>query len=624
MPRLGSTDRALRADHGRALLALLRPDARRWLALGAVIALAQLGALAGPLVVRRVVDEATDGTTTATIVSLGVLFLAIAAVTQVLSVVAARNATRAAWRITNGLRLDITGHVLGLDHEFHRRHTPGELIQRVDGDVTYVSDFLSQVLPKIVGAAVMLSGMLAVLTVLDWRLGVGMIVYLVGATALVVRMRHRAVTESSDEMSAYAKLYGGIEERLTAVEDLRSNGAEAHAMWRFVEESSDALKSSVRREDAFLRMWWALQAAVTAGSVGTLALSAALVSRDVITLGTAFLLFQYVQLMSRPLEDLVQQLETVQKASGAMRRVVELMAIRPTVVDRGAVSPPAGPLSVSARGVGFAYDVDRDAQAILHDIDVEIGAGRSVGIVGRTGSGKTTFSRLLLRLVEATEGELCLGGVPIAEIPMAELRRRVALVPQEVELFEGSLRDNVTLFDPAPTDADVVDALRNVGLDVLVDGGIDRALGAGGAGLSAGQAQLLALARVWLRQPDLVVLDEATARVDPATEQRIAAAVSRLMVGRTTFVIAHRLSTLDMVDDIIVFDAGRIIEFGERVDLVQRDGGRFRRLLELALAVDTDDTGVDDADDAGATVAAIDARLSEVDHPIDHLAAELP
>jgi len=416
-------------------------------------------------------------------------------------------------------------------------------------------------------------------------------VYLTGATLLVVNMRHRAVRESSDEMSSYAKLYGGIEERLTATEDLRANGAEVHAMWRFVEDSTDALDSSVRREAAFLRMWWALQTAVTVGSVGTLALSAGLVANGTITLGTAFLLFQYVQLMSRPLEELVQQLETVQKANGAMHRVIELMARTPTVVDLGTVSPPAGPLTVNSRNVGFAYDADHP---ILHEIDIEIGAGRSVGVVGRTGSGKTTFSRLLLRLVEPTHGRVELGGVPIADIPMTELRRRVALVPQEVELFEGSIRDNVTLYDSQPSDAAVEQALRAVGLDTLVDGGILRPLGAGGAGLSAGQAQLLALARVWLRQPDLVVLDEATARVDPGTEQQISHAVAQLMVGRTTFIIAHRLSTLDMVDEVIVFDHGRIVEHGDRADLVREDS-RFRRLLELALALEQDG----DDDDSG-------------------------
>jgi ATP-binding cassette, subfamily B, bacterial len=585
----------------RALSALIRPDARRWVVLGVLIAASQLGALAGPLVVRRIVDAATAGTTSATIVRYGVAFLAVAVATQVLAVVVVRTATTASWRITNGLRLDITRHVLGLDHEFHRKHTPGELIQRVDGDVTHVSNFLAHVVPKVIGAVFLLAGMLAVLTVLDWRLGAGMVVYLMGSIVVVLRMRHRAVRESSDEMSSYAKLYGGIEERLTAVEDLRANGAENHAMWRFVEESSDAIRTAVRRESAFLRMWWALHIDVAVGLVGTLAVSALLVSRGAISLGTAFLMFQYVHLMIRPLEELVDQLEVIQKANGAMHRVVDLLGRQPTIVDRGTTSPPPGPLGVSCAGVGFAYE---QAQPILHDVDVEVAAGRSVGIVGRTGSGKTTFSRLLLRLVEATTGTITLGGVPIAGIPMAELRRRVALVPQEVELFEGTIRDNVTMFDPAPTDAEVEQALRGVGLDVLVATGIDRPLGAGGAGLSAGQAQLLALARVWLRQPDLLVLDEATARVDPETEARIAEAVADLMEARTTFIIAHRLSTLDMVDEVIVFDNGRILEHGDRRDLVERADSHFRHLLELALAVEVDaDGGAAPRDDGDVQVA---------------------
>ena len=204
-------------------------------------------------------------------------------------------------------------------------------------------------------------------------------------------------------------------------------------------------------------------------------------------------------------------------------------------------------------------------------------------MIGRTGSGKTTFSRLVLRLTEATSGEVLLSGVPIADIPMAELRRRVALIPQEVELFSGSIRDNVTLFDPAPTDAEVVDALEAVGLGALAASGIDRQLGAAGEGLSAGESQLLALARVWLRRPDLIVLDEATARVDPETEARIDAAVALLMQGRTTLVIAHRLSTLRTVDEIVVFDRGRVLEHDDRATLLADDASRFSQLMELAL-----------------------------------------
>jgi ABC-type multidrug transport system fused ATPase/permease subunit len=177
---------------------------------------------------------------------------------------------------------------------------------------------------------------------------------------------------------------------------------------------------------------------------------------------------------------------------------------------------------------------------------------------------------------------LRLGGVPIGEIPIAELRRRVALIPQEVELLSGSIRDNVTLFDETPSDEEVEAALHNAGLGVLADGGIHRQLGAGGAGLSAGEAQLLALARVWLRDPDIVVLDEATARIDPATEALLEDAVARLTLGRTTLIIAHRLSTLRHVDEIVVLDHGRVVEQGSRIDLSDDIDSRYRHLLDLA------------------------------------------
>jgi ABC-type multidrug transport system fused ATPase/permease subunit len=563
----------------RALAALLRPDAWRWAGLGALVAAGSGLILTGPLIVRSIVDRASSGTTTSQLSRLAVLFLIVAVASQLINMAVAWMATITAWHTTNGIRIRLARHVLGLSHAFHRQHTPGELIQRVDGDVTSVSDFMGRVIPRAAGALFTMVGMIGVLVVVDWRLAVGAAAYVGAAVGVVVSGRHRAVGESSDEMGSYARLYGGIEERLTAAEDLRSNGAGAHAMWRFVEDSADALGSAVRREKAFLRMWWGVDGSVAAGSIVSLITSALLVSRHIITVGDAFLLFQYVLLLARPLEDMVDQLETVQKANGAMVRVIDLLAIEPDIRDEGTTLPPSGPLSVEFRDVGFDYG---DDQPVLQSITLDFAAGRSIGIVGRTGSGKTTMSRLLLRLVEASTGSVLLGGVPIEQVPMGELRRRVALIPQEVELLSGTIRDNVTLFDETPTDEAVASALRNAGLGTLVDGGIHRLLGAGGTGVSAGEAQLLALARVWLRNPDVVVLDEATARVDPETENLLEAAVAKLTEGRTTLIIAHRLSTLRHVDEIVVLDHGRVIEHGNRVDLSDDLESRYRHLLDLA------------------------------------------
>ncbi len=563
----------------RALAALLRPDASRWAGLGALVAAGSGLILTGPLIVRRIVDRAAIGTTAGQLTRLAVLFLIVAVATQLINMAVAWMATVTAWHTTNGIRIRLARHVLGLSHGFHRQHTPGELIQRVDGDVTSVSDFMGRVIPRAAGALFTMVGMIGVLIVVDWRLAIGAVVYVVLAVAVVVRGRHHAVGESSDEMGSYARLYGGIEERLTAAEDLRSNGAGAHAMWRFVEDSADALGSAVRREKAFLRMWWAVDGSVGAGSVVSLVASALMVSRGVITVGDAFLLFQYVLLLSRPLEDVVDQLETVQKANGAMVRVIDLLAVEPDIRDDGTTSPPSGPLSIELRDVDFDYG---DDQAVLQSINLRFAPGRSIGIVGRTGSGKTSLSRLVLRLVEATSGTVLLGDVAIQQIPLSELRHRVALIPQEVELLSGTIRDNVTLFDESPSDDDVAAALTNAGLPALAQAGIHRKLGAGGAGLSAGEAQLLAFARVWLRNPDIVVLDEATARIDPATEAQLEDAVARLMHGRTTLIIAHRLSTLRHVDEIVVLDHGRVVEQGERSDLADDIDSRFRHLLELA------------------------------------------
>lgn len=584
-------------SRGRALAGLIGQAWPRWVVLAVLVAASSAATVVGPLVIREIVDDVTAGATAGDVRRLALLFLAIVLGGKLIGLAVVWVATATAWTATNRLRLDLTGQVLGLDHEFHRAHTPGELISRVDGDVTSVSDFLGKVVPKVAGSVLLVAGIIVVLTVIDWRLGAAMLVYFALAVAAVVAMRHTAVGEAADEMQSTARLYGGIEERLNAAEDIRSNGAGQHARWRFVEDSAAYLKVGLRRAQAFMRMWWVSVAAVTLGTAAAVGASAWLVERGTITIGTAFLLFQYVLLISRPLDEVIEELETVQKANGAMIRVSDLMLIRPSIADTGTVSPPPGALSVSSDALEFGYADEADT-AVLSGVTVELGAGRSVGIVGRTGSGKTTFIRLVLRLVEATGGTIRLGGVAIADIPLGELRRRVALVPQEVELFAGTVRDNVTLFDPAPTDAAVAEALTDVGLAALADD-LDRWLGPGGSGLSAGEAQLVSLARVWLRNPDLVVLDEATARVDPVSEERLHVAVQRLISGRTALVVAHRLSTLRAVDDICVFDAGRLVEVGTRAALSGDPASRFHRLLTLARDATHEATLDDVLDDLG-------------------------
>lgn len=577
-------------SHWRALLDLIRPDARRFGFLAAALAAAGTLPVLGPLLVRQIIDRAAEGIESGIapanreIVVPAAAFLAVAIASQIARVFVAWLATNTAWTTANRLRVELTEHVLGLDHAFHRRHAPGELVQRIDGDITAVSDFLGRVLLKTGGTLMILAGMVVVVVWIDWRLGLGFIVYMLIAGRLAIAVRDRSIEETVAHMGAEAQLFGGIEERLVASEDLRANGAGGHAMRRFVAEATGALGAIKRMERAFLGLWWMLQGSLATGLVLALVASAFFIERDIISIGTAFLFLQYSIALRRPLEEIVDQFDVVQKANGAMVRVAEMKRLTTAIVEPepGAVQQPqpaTGSLGVTFDDVSFDYG---DDQPVIRSLSLDIAPGTSVGIVGRTGSGKTTLSRLVLRLVDPSQGAVRLGGVDLALVSGRERRRRVALVPQEVNLFGGTVRDNLTFFDPAIDDERARTVLAEVGLHEL---DLDHEVASSGAGLSAGQAQLLALARVWLRDPDVVVLDEATSRVDPDTEHRLQDAIERLLEGRTALVIAHRLSTLRFVDRIVVVDDGRIAEEGDRALLEADEGSEFRRLLELALEV---------------------------------------
>ncbi|MEM8925250.1 MAG: ABC transporter ATP-binding protein [Actinomycetota bacterium] len=559
-------------------------DAGRFGALGIVVAVSSALALAGPLLLAEIVDRVTvGGATTGELAPLGGAYLGVSIANLVASIAVSHLATIAAWRTANRLRMELAAHVLGLDHEFHRSRSPGELIERIDGDVTSVSDFLALVVVKLIGAVLLIGGIIVVLGLVEWWLGLALLLYVAAVLVGVVRRRDEAVAESMEELGASAALYGGIEERLTAAEDLRANGAGAYALARFVADTGRYVGVAVERERAFIRLWRSLQVSIVAGKVLALVGGAVAVGAGIMTVGSAFLLFRYVQLLQGPLEDISNDLELVQKANGAMARVGRLLAMRSRVPDDGAIEPPAGAMAVEVDGVGFHYG---DGEQILADIDLAFEAGTTVGLVGATGSGKTTLTRLLVRLVDATDGAVRLGGVDIREIPMSHLRERVAVIGQNVDLVSGTIADNLTLFRPDVDEGAIDDALRQVGLDRFAGRSTEVWLGPGGQGLSAGESQLLALARVWLRRPDVIVLDEPTARVDPETEGRIEAAVADLVAGRTVVIVAHRLSTLQRVDEIVVMADGRVVEHGRRAALAADPASRFARLLAAGMEAD--------------------------------------
>jgi ABC-type multidrug transport system fused ATPase/permease subunit len=570
-----------RSDAG-LLAAYLRPERARLLALGVVLLFAALAPVAGPVVLGHAIDAALDGAPTAELVHLAVVFLVVTVGGDVLQVVVTWRAVALAWRVGNRLRLDLARHALRLDLDWHGRHSPGLLIERLDGDIEAIVDFSSTAVLQLVGNAILLVGVIVVSLVIDWRAGLLILGAVVVASVLIVRLRTVAVPAHDAEREIQSQLYGDLEERLGGLEDLRANGAGEYAVHRLHHHSSRWWHAARRAALIGDGAYAAAATAFSLGSVLTLGLGVLLHRDGLLTLGSLLALFRFSQMVRQPLERLAEQLAEMQKATAGARRAGRLLATVPTLPEgRGEPIPP-GALEVELDDVAFAYAGDTD---VLVDLDLRLAPGTTLGVVGRTGSGKSTLGRLLARLWDVTNGAVRLGGVDVRDAATADLRHRVAVVSQDVELLRASLRDNLTFLGTvAATDDQLWQALTDVGLDAWaagLDEGLDTLL-EGGAGLSAGQAQLLAFARVLLADPGLVVLDEATSRLDPETERRLTMAAERALRGRTVVIIAHRLATLDRVDEVLVLERGQVLEHGRRAALAADPTSEFARLLSVS------------------------------------------
>jgi putative ABC transport system ATP-binding protein len=298
-----------------------------------------------------------------------------------------------------------------------------------------------------------------------------------------------------------------------------------------------------------------------------------------LSLGKLLAVLFLVNLFTQPVQQATEILNELQNAVAGWRRVIGVIDTPADVADPGDDGQvlPRGPIAVDFDGVSFAYP---GAETVLHDVNLAIGPRSRVAIVGETGSGKSTLAKLLTRLMDPTEGTVRIDGVDLREVRFSSLRVRVVLVPQEGFLFDATLRENVRFGRPEATDEDVTLALTELGLDAWLAGlpqGLATEVGQRGESLSAGERQLVALARAYLADPDLLVLDEATSAVDPSTEVRLQRALEGLTRGRTSIAIAHRLSTAEAADEVVVVDRGRIVERGPHRDLV-RQGGVYAAL----------------------------------------------
>jgi ABC-type multidrug transport system fused ATPase/permease subunit len=568
---------------------------RGWVALLAGLLFGGIGLqLANPQIIRYFLDTTQSGGSQAALLGAAGLYIAFAFGQQLLGLGSTYVSQQVGWNATNALRHDLALHCLRLDLGFHKTHTPGELIERIDGDVTRLTDFFSQFVLRVVANGLLALGILALLLAEDARVGAGLALYTGLLLMVLAAVQGLAVARWASARQASAELYGFLEERIAGAEDIRAAGAIPYAIYRGLELMRASLlkhRAAYTLSTAVFNLSNVLSALGYAFGLG---LGVYLYTQGQASIGTAYLIVSYVGMLSAPLHALRQQLRDLQQATASIQRIQDLFALRPLVTDPAAGAArgrlPAGALAAAFHEVAFRYaDGDEGDSAngfAVQEVSFSVPAGRVLGVLGRTGSGKTTLTRLLFRLYDPTAGAIRLSGVDLRAATLAELRGRVGMVTQDVQLFQASVRDNLTFFRAEVSDEALNEALHALGLWDWVrrlPQGLDTPLGAGGQGLSAGEAQLLAFARVFLKDPGLVILDEASSRLDPATEARLERAVEQLLAGRTAIIIAHRLRTVQRADDILIMEAGRVVEYGPRLALAADPGSRFAHLLQTGL-----------------------------------------
>jgi ATP-binding cassette, subfamily B, bacterial len=581
-------------SHWSLIGRFLVPHRRALAGFAVLVLVAGLLPLLGPLLLGAIADAAVTGAEVRELALLALAFGAVGVGANGADLLVTWLGARLAWRAANDLRVEVAAHALALGPTWHARTTPGAVVDRVDGDATRLGELLARVVVRLAASVVTLVGVIVLLVVQDWRMGAALAVVIVAGGWLLVRLRDLAVPSGEETRRLEGEVFGAAEERLRGAEELRALGSGRYAVEDLHRRSSLTIAPS-RIHDTYATGMWAASMLIVFGG-GAIALGGGILLQraGVLSVGDVLVAFTATQLTRRPLEQLAGNIQQIQQAASGAARLAALVDEQPLVAFTGTTTLPDEPLAVELRHVSVRYPGATDLA--LRDVDLRLGPGEHLGLVGQSGGGKTTLTRLLHRGIDPTSGEVLLTGTDLREVAASSLRRRVAVVTQEVQLLTASVRDNLTLFGTVDAeDEALIDALSAVGLGgwfARIRLGLDAVVGTD-AGCSAGEAQLLALARVLLRDPGLVILDEPTARLDTASAMAVTRALDTLLRGRTAVVVAHRLATLDRVDRIAVVRDGRIVEEGPHSQLLDGDT-RFARLVADELgAAGGPDGGID-------------------------------
>ncbi len=564
-----------------------------------MVAVAVAGALslAFPLLVRDLLNSAfapgaVDTAARSALDRTAVLLFVLMAVQAVFNYLRTKLLGGVGESVVADLRKALFGHLLSLEVDYFEARKTGEVLSRLTSDVATVQASVSQALAQILNQALTLFGGIAVLLVLNWRLTLVMLAVVPAAVAvagLFGRALRRASTRFQDSL---ANANADAEEAIAGIRVVKSFTAEAFEAQRYshrIQEALDVALARVGLRALFaptLILGFSAAMAVVLWYGGRLALSGQLLGGDLV----AFLLITVF--VAGSLGTFTGLWAQLQESLGASERIFEILDERPSLAaaapgEAGEASPRAvekGAASLAFRGVSFTYPGGRPD--VLKDIDLEVAAGEVVALVGPSGAGKSTLVALVPRFFDPASGSVALAGSDLRTFELSALRRSIAIVPQETYLFSGSVADNIRYGRADADDAEVTRAAEDADAIEFIEAlpqGFATEVGERGVRLSGGQRQRIAIARALIKDPAVLILDEATSSLDSESEAQVQAALARLMHGRTTLVIAHRLATVRGADRIVVLDGGRIVDQGDHKTLLAR-GGLYADLHRLQFA----------------------------------------
>ncbi|WP_434756432.1 ABC transporter ATP-binding protein [Paenibacillus amylolyticus] len=539
-----------------------------------------------PQVVRYFIDTATKGGSwNALLVAAGIFTLTtiVLQLNQILSVYLGDSV---GWKATNLLKQKLLQLIMKRDVAYINEHNSGEMLERVEADCNNLFTLLSHFCFQVLSNMLLLIGVITMFYIENWLMGTVILVFSIVTLWLLIASRGVVFKYSLKEREESTKYHGFMEERINGATDIHTNGAGNYVMKKFYNLHDSLFKASRNSWVAGrVTVWGTSVILIALGYVITFSVSVYLYNQNEISIGTVFLFFLYTELIFKPLEQITYQLQYLHGASASISRIMKLMdnSTLVSTKDSAELSLDSPIQNVRFEDVDFSYDSNTN---VLKGISFSIAQGNVLGLVGRSGSGKSTIIRLLCKMYSPTRGKIELNSVNITSIDEQALLNKIAYVTQHVQLFQGTIRENITYFDESYSDQELTEVIRSLGIGSWYErlpNGLDTKIGNSGDGLSAGESQLLAFIRIFLRQPDIVLLDEYSSRIDPMTEQLLETALDKLLENRIGIVIAHRLKTVLKTDQIIVLDKGSIVEHGNTQALMQDPQSVFHKMLQSGM-----------------------------------------